>query len=63
MPVDAQVKALLDQAAAAGRPPRTSQTVAEARAVMRGFFGLAEFVAAGDAAVREAATALRDALA
>jgi acetyl esterase len=35
MPLDPQVQALLDQAAAAGRPPLRNQTVEESRAVMR----------------------------
>jgi acetyl esterase/lipase len=35
MPLDPQVQTLLDQAAAAGRPPLRSQTVEESRALMR----------------------------
>jgi acetyl esterase len=35
MPVDPQVRALLDQAAAAGRPPLRGQSVEESRALMR----------------------------
>jgi len=35
MPIDPQVQVLLDQAAAAGRPPLRGQTVEESRALMR----------------------------
>ena len=40
MPLDPQVQALLEQAAAAGRPPVRSQTVEETRAAMRSMLPL-----------------------